>query len=904
MMMTSSAGPFGRGVRRGERGFTLAEVLVGVTVMAIVFIVMFSLYDNLQKSFKTSENAAGQQQNTRVAFDRMVADVRMAGFNTNPDGVTTRPDEQIEGMWASAITVRGDYDFEDATARTTPESTLGGSGMPFRTVSTGNDEIVTYALGKPSGAGGTSISFVADVQGVPRNGTQETVSVSNIYLTQSDPPYTLYRYIVSPNSTSVVKQPVADNIKSMDLIYYDGAGNVVTPVGGAEDAASLAARASITKVNIKVVGMTEDPDLAYVDPTDPNALTKHYRKYTLATDVTPRNLGMVGVVDIDLDDPNAPASFTACQGHCDGTYLKWTSGGDPDIASYTLSWGTSTGNLTNVVSTTGLDYYISGITGPHYYAARSVDMTGNQSGNVIVGPSTPTDTTTPAQVTGAACSGNAAATLAAVKNQVNVSWSGITGNTTNLSCDSSPYPIRDLKGYRVYKGAVSTFDPNTPSQVLASWDPNTVPFTVNALTDASVVNCRRYYYKVKGEDLCAKQGAVSAAADGASTTNVPPAAPTSVSATDMGLGLHKVTWNTVSQNTDPTPAAIVIDKYSVYRAVVNLGNDPNQASYSQVFSGVVSNPSAPEFQDPNVPSVMASQSYYYKISALDDCPGNESALSLPDQADMCTFGGSISMNVNPGGSTLVGNQTITITVSGVSATSTQLVVKNAGTGAVLSNQTDNTAPYSYTWNAGSVASGTTVQIIAYVTNTSGCTTSTSTTAVTVSSIACCISPTNPTISPATGSLKNNELFFDIINNCTADVSIDVVGISWTNNAGKDPKLDQFVYNVLGALTSPRTFNLSPSLSPTATLDFTVNPLAPVLSLLAGNNGANPVRLKYRFTQPVLNKAGSVWIGETFSSEFLFTVASMGGTGRCDVTVVTSPLSVVSCDPSTDPNCSL
>ena len=138
-----SAGPFGRGARRGESGFTLAEVLVGVTVMAIVFIVMFSLYDNLQKSFKTSENAASQQQNTRVAFDRMVADVRMAGFNTNPDGATTRPDEQIEGMWASVITVRGDYDFEDSTARTTPESTLGGSGMTFRTVSTGNDEIVT-----------------------------------------------------------------------------------------------------------------------------------------------------------------------------------------------------------------------------------------------------------------------------------------------------------------------------------------------------------------------------------------------------------------------------------------------------------------------------------------------------------------------------------------------------------------------------------------------------------------------------------------------------------------------------------------------------------------------------------------------------------------------------------------
>src|SRR5262249_33639532 len=153
------------------------------------------------------------------------------------------------------------------------------------------------------------------------------------------------------------------------------------------------------------------------------------------TDVTPRNMGMKGVVDIDLDDPNAPVNFTACQGHCNGTYLKWQSGGDPDVASYTVSWGTSVANLTNVISTTNLNYYISGITGSYYYAVRAIDMTGNQSNNVIVGPSSTTNTTTPAQVTGGACSGDAGAVRAAVTNRINVAWSGIAGNTTNLGCD-------------------------------------------------------------------------------------------------------------------------------------------------------------------------------------------------------------------------------------------------------------------------------------------------------------------------------------------------------------------------------------------------------------------------------------------------------------------------------------
>lgn len=894
----------GHEARRGERGFTLAEILVAVTVMAIVFIVMFSLYDNLQKSFKMSENAATEQQNTRVAFDRMVADVRMAGFNTNPDGDNNRNDEQIEGMWDTAITVRGDYDFEDATARVTPESTLGGPGLLYRSVTTGNDEIVTYALGKPAGTGGTNITFSADVTGVPRNGSKETITVSNVHVTQSNPPYTLYRYIISPNSTTIVKQPVADNIKSMSLIYYDGAGNTLTSVGGAEDANSIAARETVSKVNIAIVGMTEDPDLAYLDPTDPNALTQHYRKFTLATDVTPRNLGMEGQVDIDLDDPNAPSNFTACQGHCDSTYLKWDSGGDPDIASYTVSWGTSTGALTNVVSTTNTDYYIPSLTGAHYYAARSIDQVGNQSANVTVGPSTPTDTTTPGQVTGAVCTGDAGAVRPAVNNTVNVTWAGIAGNTTNLSCDRSPYPIRDLAGYRAYKGATAGFDPNNPSQVLQSWDPNTLAATVNALADTNVVNCRQYFYKIKGEDLCAKLGAISAVADGSSTTNVPPAAPTSVSAIDMGFGQHQVTWNKVTQDTNATPANILIDKYSVYRAVVDLGDDPNTASYSQTWSGVVTNSAYPSFSDPNVPSVLVNQSYYYKISALDDCAGNESALSLPDQADQCSFGGSIALGVSPGGSNLTGNQAITITVSGVAVSSTQLVVKNAGSGAVLSTQTDSTAPYVYTWNAGSVASGTSIQIIAYATNTSGCTDSTAVTATTATAIACCISSTNPTISPGTGSLRNNELFFEIVNNCADDVSISRVGINWTNNSGQNAMFDEFTYNVLNSLTAARTFNLSPDLPPIASLDFTVAPLSPALRLLAGNNNSNPVRLKYKFTRPMLNKVGSVWIGEFFETEFIFTVGAMAGTGRCDVTIVTNPLSLVSCDPSSDPNCIL
>src|SRR5881628_4001932 len=116
-------------------------MMVASAIFAIAAAVAFILYSAAQKSYKAGENSTDQQQATRVAFDRMISDIRLAGFNTNPDGDTTRVDEQIEGMWDTAVTIRGDFDFEDPAASVSPESLLAGTN--YNVVSTGNDEIVT-----------------------------------------------------------------------------------------------------------------------------------------------------------------------------------------------------------------------------------------------------------------------------------------------------------------------------------------------------------------------------------------------------------------------------------------------------------------------------------------------------------------------------------------------------------------------------------------------------------------------------------------------------------------------------------------------------------------------------------------------------------------------------------------
>src|SRR5688500_9455446 len=101
--------------RASQAGFTLTEVLVGTAIFAILLIAALLVYDRSNRVFKSGVEAAEMQQNTRVAFDRMVADLRLAGFDFDRDGVPTsldqfqQPDEQIEYAGTAAITIRSNF---------------------------------------------------------------------------------------------------------------------------------------------------------------------------------------------------------------------------------------------------------------------------------------------------------------------------------------------------------------------------------------------------------------------------------------------------------------------------------------------------------------------------------------------------------------------------------------------------------------------------------------------------------------------------------------------------------------------------------------------------------------------------------------------------------------------------
>jgi len=102
-----------RNPRRNQRGFTVAEVIVATAVFALIFIAALALYDRSNEVFKKGMESADMQQNTRVAFDKLVQDVRMAGFDYDRDG---NPSGAGGGIWQPTTA----YTFGDVVIPPTP----------------------------------------------------------------------------------------------------------------------------------------------------------------------------------------------------------------------------------------------------------------------------------------------------------------------------------------------------------------------------------------------------------------------------------------------------------------------------------------------------------------------------------------------------------------------------------------------------------------------------------------------------------------------------------------------------------------------------------------------------------------------------------------------------------------
>ena len=891
--------------RKQERGFSLVEMLVAAAIFTICAAVAFIFYSAAQNSYKSGENFSDQQQSTRVAFDRMISDIRLAGFNTNPDGDLSRIDEQVEGAWDTAVTVRGDFDFEDPTASVTPESSLPGAA--YNVVSTGNDEIVTYVLAKPGPTGPDTLTLNLDPNR-PRTKTNATVIIPNVALVQNDPPYTLYRVTLadvngtfpgSPQaSSSFVYEPVADNIKSMSFQYWPDSGAMLgpnTPTNTADDLAGADAnsvtRSKIRRITVNLVGMTQDDDLAYTDATDATATT-HYRKFDLQSDVNAENLGKNGQKDIDVTPPSTPTNVALVPGHCSGMLVKWdTPSSSSGVASYGVKyWPSGSPNSFTATSVTYphqefgvIDYdghgFISGLTmGANLcFQVQARDLIGNQSGWA---PGTApcavvANTTTPDTPQGLVATGNG--TVAAQDSQITVNWSEVRSNSATLTGEpdiiNSHAILRDGNGYKLYKDITSTFTPNDATNLVSG--PPTLGNGVLTYTDANVANCQTYYYKLKAVDTCGTESAVSTVATGQAQTAIAPSKPLGLAAVRVASQTINLTWTPVTTKVNGT--ATFIDLYRIYLAVAPIGTLAASISPgAYTLLGTATTTAYSMALTGTDVSSLNQNAYYFTVSAADLC-SNESQRSDASAAS-CTFNGTLTPSPTDAssGSGLV---SIGLAVSGPDTyTRARVRIPSITSSGDVYDQQDLSYPFAFpSWNTSAAGPG--VYTIHFeVENNQGCIRDLYTTFTVASNLACQISPTNPNLSPTNGkpASQNKKLSWDVVNNSGLNLDLTAIDVSWTNNIATH-KLTTIYYPTSTAVTSFGTGATNPAVG-----NYSIFPLGLPASAngLCGNSTC-VINMSLLWDTQIINT--TLTAGELITIKYHFR-DTYNATGTCTFTV--------------------
>jgi hypothetical protein len=865
----------------------MIEVLVAVAVLAIAVVIALVLYDAARKSFKKGENVTEQQQAIRIAFDKLNADLRMAGYNTNPDGATNRPDEQIEAAYDTAVVLRADLD--DAE-----EPSLAGGA--FQTVSTGNDEIIAYVLAKPDGSSPDTLSFDADVRDVPRTGTVVTVNIPHVALVQNDPPYTLYRITLNSDSSKwgtsdfLVRTPLVENVRSMTFRYlnlndaqinstFDLAATT-DDIGGSEATANKAERTSIRRITIDLVGLTRDPDLGWEDRADTNPATRAYRKFQLSGDVTPRNLGMKGIRDLmaDVTPPAKPGAPSLYPGHCGGLYMTWPDNPASDgVVSYRINYGTSSGSYIGQRTVGSNEYYLGALNAATQYfvTIQALDAAGNQSPMSDERSSTTTNTTTPKVPTDLAATSN-------LNGSVRLTWAPVTQNTGNVTGDPESPRIRDLGGYYLFRDTSASFTASSSNRV-----PDAVT-TISAqpsplYLDTGAINCRQYYYRVSAVDApCGVESTASDVVPGMATSTVNPAAPQNAQAFVAGLGRIRVTWQAVTR--DVNDSIIKIDTYKVWRAEpVPEGADPLTLTYGligTVAGGLL------EHVDASPPTVPTGYRLYYRVSALDDCP-NESELSEPTFAQ-CAFTGNVRITNPIDGQAVAGVVPVAVLVEGGTDTYTKatFTFTHAIQGTVATQEVPGPGPsWSYDWFATPPGEYT---ITATVENSTGCTKSASIHVTAGDIVGCCLSPPNPTQNPvvmtcAAGhpSKDCTQVSYQMINNgCRTAVVIESMTVTWIDEVGNGTRLKSVGFDG-STIWSLSPWSLSPAINPA------FSPPKPLVTL--ARTSANPVNVTYVFDKTTSNsykdKGTTYYRRDSMTATYGFRLLDTNGqetsiTGTC------------------------
>jgi type IV pilus assembly protein PilW len=103
--------------RSAERGFTLVEVLIALSLFLLILMGIMQIFEPSNLAYQASQRKLDVQQNGRVAMDIMVRQIRMAGYFPENIDTNTANDQanSVEVATDTSLAIAGDLDASGAT---------------------------------------------------------------------------------------------------------------------------------------------------------------------------------------------------------------------------------------------------------------------------------------------------------------------------------------------------------------------------------------------------------------------------------------------------------------------------------------------------------------------------------------------------------------------------------------------------------------------------------------------------------------------------------------------------------------------------------------------------------------------------------------------------------------------
>ena len=272
-----------------EKGLTLIELLVAFAITGLLVAGLYRTLTGQQKTYVIQEQVVDMQQNVRAAINRMMTEIRMAGFG-NVSMVL--PVTYTAGTFNNVLNLNtptaGSLTFVSAVGGTSTLTVEGGVGQNQVVVSTLTDDkgnpLFNTGNRKYISIGGLESHVITSID----NGTR-TITLNGpltFYHPIGTPLFTVMALTYQVASVSGIPtlmrnenmgggaQPLSDNIENLQFTYLDADGNpTANPLAIRIITVSLTARAE-----------RQDPDLENGDG---------YRRRQIASNIHLRNIGIV-----------------------------------------------------------------------------------------------------------------------------------------------------------------------------------------------------------------------------------------------------------------------------------------------------------------------------------------------------------------------------------------------------------------------------------------------------------------------------------------------------------------------------------------------------------------------------------------------------------------------------------